>query len=199
MSVRSFRTSSIRTGEKRSKFWDQTTVIFDSDYELISTTVLGSNTASVTFSNLGDYSSTYKHLQIRVVARATIGNPTESLALRFNSDTGGNYREHVLFGNGSSALSAAGGASATFMTSANIAADGASANVFGAGIVDILDPYSSSKNKTIRSLSGTADSFIQFRSGVWLSTASVTSITLLPASGSTNLITGSRFSLYGIE
>jgi hypothetical protein len=40
------------------------------DYELISSEILGTTAASVTFSSLGDYSSTYKHLQIRAVCLA---------------------------------------------------------------------------------------------------------------------------------
>jgi hypothetical protein len=42
-----------------------------SDYELISTQILTSPQSSITFSSLGTYSSTYKHLQVRAVARST--------------------------------------------------------------------------------------------------------------------------------
>jgi hypothetical protein len=42
-----------------------------------------------------------------------------------------------------------------------------------------------------------ADSFISLASGLWVSTAAITNITLLPQAGAHAI--GSRFSLYGIK
>lgn len=168
-------------------------------YELISTTILGADTNSVTFSGLGTSAASYRHLQIRVTARSSNGAVGDSLGLRFNSDSGSNYAEHVLYGNGSSAASGAG-TSQTFMSAMTMAGNSASANIFGSGIIDILDFSQTTKNKVLRSLSGNqAQPFVQLRSGLWMSTAAITSINLFSANGATNLLTGSRFSIYGLK
>jgi hypothetical protein len=175
---------------------------FDSDYELITTTTLSTSTASVTFSNLGDYSSTYKHLQVRGLARSdntTSSTANDGLWVRLNSDTGNNYAWHRLFGNGSSAGSD-NGTTTNWMLSGIAPRSGTTANVFAAAIIDLLDVYSTSKNKTLRSLSGASVNSpqISLQSGLWMNTASVTSITILPDT-SKNFVSGSRFSLYGIK
>jgi hypothetical protein len=169
------------------------------DYELIESAILTSNESSVTFSNLGTYASTYKHLQIRMVGRTTIAETGSAVFFRFNSDTSTSYAAHDLFGTGSSVLST--GSSSLTLTASNFIAGGnAASNNFGAGIVDILDPYSTTKNKTVRGLSGVANSsgpIIILNSGLYYKTDSITSITLFPPSG--NLVSGSRFSIYGIK
>jgi hypothetical protein len=166
---------------------------FESDYELISTTVLAGTAASVTFSNLGDYSSTYKHLQLRVLDRQT-GAVTEQLgSIRFNAAAG--TRSHLLYGTGTSVASQA---EASTMAAYGIA-DLDTANVFTARVIDILDSFSTTKNKTLRMLHGneaSANKRIILVSGFWNNTAAITSVTML--SGSTYMA-GSRFSLYGIK
>ena len=169
------------------------------DYELIQTQILTSSQPSITFSNLGNFSTTYKHLQIRLAARSTFsGTLGDSLRLRINSDTGANYVNHGLLGNGSSVSSyASTGQSALFQQRLTSAGMGASS--FGAIVIDILDPYAT-KNKTIRSMGGFADGTprIELTSGLWLNTSSPTAIEL--ASGnSADFVAGSRFSLYGIR
>lgn len=158
-------------------------------YELISTTVLGGTAASVTFSNLGDYSSTYKHLQLRVA-----GNNTTSGAWRFrlNADTGNNYSYHLLYGNGTSALSA----NATSQSSGYFGFATANTNVAAGAVMDILNFASTTNNKTTKSLNGDVNFNVIFASSAWYSTAAVTSLTLL---ANVNFVTGSRFSLYGIR
>jgi hypothetical protein len=108
---------------------------------------------------------------------------------------------HGLFGRGSSVVSF----SVTGDTSIRILQDTptasfVTANTFSGAVIDILDPFSTTKFKTVRSLSGFAASsnFIGLGSGLWRDTASTTSLTLLSVSG-TSLLTGSRFSLYGIK
>jgi len=166
------------------------------DYELISTNVLATDTASVVFSSLNTSAAVYKHLQIRLVARTANAAATDTIALRFNGDTAANYAEHVLYGNGTSGLSA-NGTSATFASCATTAGNSATANIYGPGIVDILNFNGTVSNKVLRSFSGNS-SFVQFRSGLWMSTSAITSITLYSATAS-NLLAGSRFSLYGFR
>lgn len=164
-------------------------------FDLLETQVLGSNTASVTFSSLSTYSN-YQHFQLRVTARMSFSDPERSLVLRFNADTASNYNNHGLFGNGSSAGSFY--FADTYISIGSFPAANATANAFGPGVIDILDPYETTKNKTVRSLAGTPTTpQISLRSGLWRNTAAVSSITLLDPTS--NLVTGSRFSLYGIK
>jgi hypothetical protein len=169
------------------------------DYELISTTTLGTAQADVTFSGLGTYSSTYKHLQIRTAARNTrTGFSTGVISLRFNGDTTSSYTYHELFGNGSSVSSYADGSQTSIRSAFFVAPDTAAANAFGGGVLDILDPFSTTKNTTTRSLSGFATPAIALTSGAFFKTDSITSITLLGIGG-TDLVAGSRFSIYGLR
>jgi hypothetical protein len=169
------------------------------DYELISSEILGTTAASVTFSSLGDYSSTYKHLQLRMTAKTSgTGYQDDPFVLQFNGDSGANYNWHLLLGDGSSVASAASPGSAyTFGPTSS----DAGASIFGALIADILDPYSTSKNTTTRFLSGYqpgSGAKINLSSMLWRNTASITSISLKPIIGA-NWVAGSRFSLYGIR
>jgi len=161
-------------------------------YELIETTILGSDAASTTFSSIP---STYKHLQIRMVAQSTDGNLSAFVAM--NGDSGSNYARHRLQGDGSTVASFAA-ANQTRAQFAIISNRADNANAPGSAVLDILD-YQGTKNKTIRSLFGNTTSgtnFVGLGSGVWLSTSTITSLTI---SATTSFASGSRFSLYGIK
>jgi hypothetical protein len=169
-------------------------------FDLLETQVLGSNTATITFSSLSTYASTYQHLQLRVLGRTTRTDVGDDIILRFNNDsTAANYRYHALYGTGSvtgseNAQTATG---ARFMQAAGA---NFTASAFNAGVCDILDPFETTKNKTIRTLSGLPGSYdrIWLASNLWLNTGSVSSITLVSGFAG-NFVTGSRFSLYGIK
>ena len=170
---------------------------FESD-DFLEEVVLTTSASSVTFSGLGAYSD-YKHLQIRFVGRTDIANTSaRDLLVRLNADTGNSYAYHNLYGTGSEVnsrqASTTGG-----MFQREVFADGNNTTgVFGAGIIDILDFSSTSKNTTIRTLLGvnaTSSTIVALSSGLWNSTSAVTSVTLAP--NSSNLVAGTRFSLYG--
>jgi hypothetical protein len=167
-------------------------------YDLLETTVLSSSVSSVTFSNLGNY-STYKHLQIRIAGRADRTNfRGDEILVRFNSSTS-TYRSHQLGGDGSSVYSSDYSGETGLragITTSNLD----STSQFGAAVIDILDFGSTSKNKTVRGLSGRAGttSSLALFSGLWVSTNAVTTLALLPANSS-NFVAGSRFSLYGVK
>lgn len=169
------------------------------DYELISTTVLGSTTASVALSITAGQQATYKHLQIRAAVRTNrAGQTSDPMIIKLNSDSGANYEYHELTGNGSSVTSGAGGASSSSMWLGYVAASNQTTNAFSGVVMDIPDAFSTSKNKTLKVLQGMAgsDNQIQLTSGLWMSTAAISTITFT-ALGS--YITGSRFSLYGLR
>jgi hypothetical protein len=170
---------------------------FESDYELISTEILGSSQASVTFSSLGDYSSTYKHLQIRFTARLDLNATSNPIVVRANGVTSSSYSAHQLNAGGG-AVDSAAFTSTTAMRLGRATGATGTANNFGAAVIDILDPYSTSKNTTFRSLTGISTEVITLFSGLFINTASITSFELLPLTSS-NFVAGSRFSLYGIK
>ena len=169
-----------------------------SNMELISTTLVGSGgTSSVTFSSLP---TTYKHLQIRAVIRdQTAATGTSGIWIRMNGDTGNNYAWHRLRGYGSGINSES--SSSTNQILAGVGCrNNETANIFGTAIIDILDFNSTGKNKTIRSLSGnpaTANTpEIELNSGVWFSTAAITSLVVY---GDGGFVQNCRISLYGIR
>jgi hypothetical protein len=169
-------------------------------FDLLETQVLGSSQASITFSSLSSYSS-YQHLQIRYTARSSnSGTASDGLWLRFNSDSGSNYSWHRLEGNGSTVTSGAG-TTQTWILMGVAPRSGNTANIFTGGVCDILDPFETTKNKAIRSLhglTGTGNPGVFLGSGMRMNTEAVSSLSILPDAGQ-NLVTGSRFSLYGIK
>lgn len=165
-------------------------------YELISSTILTSSQASVTFSNLGDYSSTYKHLQIRFTARRSTSGSV-STVMRFNSDTGSNYTRHWLRGNGSSVVSGAIAPDTSMFAGTHPGSDSTS-GIFSGNIVDILDAYATSKFKTVRVFTGRSSENVELQSGLWRNTNALTTIVIYPDTTG-DWVSGCRFSLYGIK
>jgi hypothetical protein len=162
-------------------------------YELIETSILTSSQSSVTFSSLGTYSSTYKHLQIRYVARGTRSATSAPVFFRFNGNTT-NYFTHSMIGSGSTVASYAN-LNGTYMDLGLMFTATATANAFGAGVIDIFDAYSTTKNKTFRGLTGVNE--VGLFSGSRADTTNISSISVHDIFG--NFIAGSRFSLYGVK
>ena len=171
-------------------------------YESIATTTLGSNQTSITFSSIP---STFKHLQIRYIARMTRAVSFASeVPMTINGDTSGAnyYQQHYLDGNGASASAGAYNAgSVKGMYNANAVGNSATSGIFTAGVIDLLDYTNTNKNKVTRSLVGqdtNGAGNITLISSLWLSTAAVNSITFT-CSNSAQLMTNTQFALYGIK
>lgn len=165
----------------------------DGAYDSLATvTVPSGGLASIDFAGIPN---TYKHLQVRYINTTSTVN--QNLIFRFNGDTGSNYAWHRLLGDGSSAI--ADGVSAT--TGMNIGRSGGNTTSFAAGVVDILDYTSTSKNKTVRTLYGTdqnGSGIIFLGSGLWFKTPeAVNTFTMTSAAG--NFAQYSQFSLYGVK
>lgn len=164
------------------------------DYESIATTTLGSTSSSVTLSSIP---STYKHLQIRVLASMSASG-ADDLMIRFNSDTGSNYATHYLVGNGSSA--SAGAYTSATSTRAGANALPTATNTYGVAIIDLLDYANTSKYKTMRALTGNDTNgagYVALGSGLWQSTTVINSITLYPFAST--FPANSQFALYGVK
>lgn len=168
-------------------------------YDSIATVTVGAGgQSSIVFSSIP---STYSHLQIRYTARTARANQEDNIQVRFNSDSAGNYASHVLYGDGATAGAFSDGSSISFATRSVVAAASSSANVFGSGVIDILDYANTSKNKTVRSLNGydaNGTGQVRLSSGLWMNTGATTSITIVSAN-SANLSEFSTFALYGIK
>jgi hypothetical protein len=153
---------------------------------------LEADAASVTFSSLGSY----EHLQVRISQRSTRTSDS-SLFLQFNGDTGANYSNHEMHGISSTAA-------ATSNTGYNqiYLWNGPGTDTVAAGyctkIVDILDYRNANKNTTISCMNGEPPvTGVWFTSGLWDSTAAVTSLYFYMYSGS--IARGTEITLYGLN
>lgn len=173
-------------------------------FDLLETTTLSSSASSVTFSGLGSYSD-YAHLQLRMITRFdTTSNDMNYLT--FNGDNGSNYSTHRLESNlSTSTLTSASHVSEPYIRIAETDKSSNASGAFGAAVIDILDFSNTNKNTTVRSFSGhtgagnTTDD-VALRSGLWNSTAAVTSIELNVAIAAYfNLVAGSRISIFGLK
>lgn len=176
--------------------------ISSSSYESIASASGTGSSGTITFSSIP---ATYASLQIRIIDKTirTASFGTNDGFLQFNGDTGSNYSYHYLIGDGSSA-SAAGAASQTSMRIARIDQSSYSGltNMMAVGIIDIHDYASTTKNKTVRYITGNdtnqvGDGQINLGSGGYFSTSAVNQISIF-VSG-TSFTTSTVFSLYGIK
>jgi len=165
-------------------------------YESIATTTVGSGgSASVTFSSIP---ATYSHLQIRIMGRSDRAATRDVVKLTFNSDTGANYTEHGLYGDGTSVTSY-GSTSVTSANTYRIAAANAASNMQGGIVIDILDYANTNKYTTLRSFGGVdlnGSGEIWFNSSLWLNTSAINNIVLTSIG---TLQQYSSFALYGIK
>lgn len=181
-------------------------------FESIATVTVGSGgQSSIEFTSIPD---TYTHLQIRGILQGSRPGPVPGgyASLRFNSDTGSNYRDHVLASsiNDSPPTPASWteGLGTFFYLSAIPGV--ASAPFFGTFITDIFEYRSTSKNKVIRTveaietnastINGYNASSVSFKSGLWLNnTSAITSIIIEALGTSSPFKQYSQLALYGIK
>jgi len=177
--------------------------LITSNFFKIATVTAAGGETSLSFTSIP---STYKSLQVRGIARCSNASSIpRPVTIQFNADTGSNYVGHGLQGqssavnaNGFVNLTAIGNNATNFWAIGNSATSG----IFGAGIVDIIDYASTSKYKTLRSISGvdnngTTNPGISLQSGLWQSTAAINEIDI--GVGGYTFIAGSTFTLYGVS
>ena len=169
------------------------TLIYPGSYESIASASGTGSSGTITFSSIP---STFTHLQIRGISRNSY--PSSQVNVRFNSDTGSNYANHMVYTEGS-AIYAAQNATQTYMRFYGLAYSSLTASIMSSHVMDILDYTNTNKNKVYRTVGGyDANSSGEqgIFSGLWMSTAAVTSIDLIAVSG--NWTTDTSFALYGI-
>ena len=169
------------------------------DFQSIATVTGTGSSTSLTFSSIP---STYQHLQIRGISRNTGGSLSYPIYLTFNGSSSG-YAWHRLKGNGSTASASAAASEVNINLDEADAGGTSTANTVGAAIIDIQDYASTTKNKTVRAITGTdantaSTGFgVSFGSGLWVNTDAITSITI--TNGYDFFSTNTTFSLYGIK
>ena len=167
-------------------------------FDSIATVTVGSGGASaIEFTSIP---GTYAHLQLRGIARSDRAQTQDFWEIRFNSDTGSNYSNHLLYGDGASAYASAE-ANATYAAIFYSSAANTTASVFSGSVFDILDYANTNKYKTLRGLNGmdyNGTGRIQLWSGNWRNTNAITSLKLT-SNNSANFAQYSSFALYGIK
>jgi hypothetical protein len=169
------------------------------DFESIATVSVGSGgAASATFSSIP---ATYKHLQIRAIARSNrVESSGEYINLTFNSDSGANYAWHNFRGDGTN-VTAQGLTNYNGVDISRFACTSQTTGVFGLMVLDVLDYENTNKYKTFKCLAGfdnNGDGHIRLTSGLWMNTNAITTITLT-VGGGTLFNQYSSFALYGIK
>jgi len=166
-------------------------------YVLISSQVLASSAASVTFSSIP---ATYTDLCLKVSTRGTIASYNGVCALTFNGDTATDYSSTYVRGLSTVAQSG------NFSTYAStywdyFSGSTTTANTFGS-LEFYIPNYTSSAKKPLSGFSTAENNdatswIISPTASLWQLTSAITSITATPASGS--FVQYSSFYLYGIS
>ena len=165
-------------------------------YTLISSNVLASATASVTFSSIP---ATYTDLLLRLSLRAATDGGPENIQITFNGATT-NYSSTYVEGNGATATSSRYTGQSIIQFPNVIDGTAYTASTFGS--TDIYIPsYTASQNKPMAGLGASENNattaFINATAALWSNTSAITSITI-DQSGA-NYAIGSSFYLYGIK
>lgn len=158
-------------------------------YESISTTTLGSNTTTVTFSSIP---STYTDL----ILIAQYSNTTSvDMLLRFNGITTSVYSDTHIYGNGTSPLSyRQSNAGAALL---DLGAGGMGTST-GTSFIHVMNYANTNINKAFLTRSSFSAIHTGATVGLWRSTAAINQIDI-SASTANTIASGGVFTLYGIK
>jgi hypothetical protein len=166
-------------------------------YTLISSNVLSSSAASVTFSAIP---ATYTDLVVRASLRSDYANTIELIKITINANSGSLYSMTGVYGTSTAAASDRD--SGTSLNFDPIDAANNTANTFG-NYELYIPSYLASQNKPVGTFAvyeqnSTANNRVQANAGLFRDTAAITSLDFAPRYGS-NFVSGSSFYLYGIS
>lgn len=164
------------------------------------------NNEEPTFSNIPQ---NFDHLQIRVLSRC----PASSVGLvagfnsnfdapyfRFNGDaTAANYVTHNMYADGATITTNSNIQTVTAAITGVMPVNSLTANAYGISVVDILDYSKTNKFKTIKTIAGSdvnGSGIMTIRSGMWMSTAAISSIFV--GGTAAGHAAGSIITIYGI-
>lgn len=167
-------------------------------YTLLEKVVVGAATASsVSFTSIPQ---TYTDLCVVMSTRHGRAVNSSSLRLRINSDTGANYSNLMLQGDGTNITNIKNSGSTSIIY---FYGDGSSATANTFSNVQLyFANYSGSNYKSI-SIDSTAENNgglapVNINSGLWSSTSAITSLTFDEPNGPSNFLQHSTFYLYGV-
>ena len=168
-----------------------------STYTLISSNVLASSAASVTFSAIP---STYTDLVLRLSTRTDKVDTSVNIYTRFNGDTASNYSITRVANYGGGTDSARNSSQVRFTQAPWSEGTNLTANTF-ANSEMYIPSYTASQNKPLSVFdaveNNATSAYVIATASLWRNTAAITSIEMLPYSG--NFVSGSSFYLYGIK
>jgi hypothetical protein len=162
-------------------------------YEKIATNTLGSAATSITFSSI---SSSYTDL---ILVMQIASNSSNTLFARFNGDSATNYSTTRLSGTGSSGVSDKENNSST-MALSNYAYPlstlGNTTHIF-----QVFNYSNTTTYKTAMCRANSASNGVDATVNLWRSTSAITSVGISTNGfgGTSSLLTGSTFTLYGIK
>lgn len=148
----------------------------------IASVTLTSSQSSVSF---GSLPQGYRDLRLVVNAYGPGG---DNSYCRFNSDSGANYPQIYIYGNGSSAAMSTSTWAEQYL--------GTLGTAMTVNTLDVLDYSQTDKQKATLVRGSDTTAYVQARAGRWVSTAAITSITII--CGGT-YSSGSTFNLFGIR
>lgn len=170
-------------------------------YTLISSNVLTSSAASITFSSIPQ---TYTDLVLKVSARTSNANYLDELMITFNNDSATNYSSTVVTGNASAAQSSRS-SNATSTRFISVDASTATSNTFSNTEIYIPN-YTGTANKpilgsTVLENNDANNYFVRGVAMLYRGASAITSITCQSYNdpGVITFVSGSSFYLYGIK
>jgi hypothetical protein len=159
-----------------------------STYSPIATQTLGSAAASVTFSSIPQG---YTDLILVCSAKNSSASAGRGLRLELNADSGSNYSSTYMSGDGSSATSSRYTSTTYLDTVMTI-----SETDFSPSICNLQNYSNATTNKTVL-IRGGSNINVRATVGLWRSTSAITSVKI--SMSADNFVTGSTFSIYGIQ
>ena len=160
--------------------------------KLIASQTLTTTAASMEFTNIPQ---TFTDLYVVFSLRVSTANISQDTFLIFNNIGDAGYTARFLYGNGSSATSF----TKNTTESVTINGNNSTANTFGSGSLYITNyAGATAKSFSIDNITENNASSADARivAGLWSNTSAINRIAFFP--GGSNIIAGSRISLYGI-
>ena len=168
-----------------------------STYTLISSNVLSSSAASVTFSAIP---ATFTDLVLRLSTRTDLADTSVNIYTRFNGDTASNYSTTRVANYAGGVDSARSTSQVRFNQAPWSEGTNLTASTFASSEM-YIPSYTASQNKPLSVFdaveNNAASAYVIATASLWRNTASITSIEMSPYSG--NFVTDSSFYLYGIK
>lgn len=159
-------------------------------YEAIATLNGTGSSETVTFSSIP---ATYTDLVL--IVNPVFASNSSNINMRINGDTGSNYSDTSLYGNGASVFSGRDTNSNFIYISGT--GTGVTTATRDNGIIQFMKYANTATYKTVLHRYNQPGQIVIAQVGLWRNTAAITSISLIASVG--NFDSGTTFTLYGIK